>query len=547
MKKNILLETVTNNIALISVLRLSLILKNRTNIQYLLPGRRLCAFLILSVLILNFSVVTKASANDVTVINNQFRISFEQMTLPQNEAMGLLGFNYLLKPTRPFYFGLGIYGAVTGDRGGFFTGGLEAGLQYELLNNWIIDVGGFAGGGGGGAAPQGGGAMLRPHIDLYYKKNRYAVGLSYNQVNFPNGNIQSEQFGLVLETEFDTFLLPGHFSNSGGSADIRASQISQANRTDRLFSPQLTFYHPRGSRKGRGDIIHDRAINVIGIRWRQRTGSVLWNEFETGGSWGGGTDGFAQVLFGKGLRFPLITRSYLVSGAMLGAAGGGNVDTGGGVIVRAYAGIQYFLSKRWMLGLESGWTQAIDGEFAALTSVINIGYQYQVLFPNAGSGDSYTVNNWARYRIRSGIQRYSHYQDNGRKDAALPGLDIDQTALKIDYFLSHNVFVSGQALAAYRGDVGGYAVGLVGVGFEQRLAQNNALNIGLELLVGAAGGGGVAVGDGSIVQPMLNFNALLKKHYYVGLGVGYIYAPTGDFRALVSDINVEYRFSVPHG
>ena len=494
--------------------------------------------------LLHFSTV--AAAAELKVIKNQFRASFEQVTLPPNESMGLLGINYLLKPTNYFYYGLGIYGAVTGDRGGFFTGGLEVGLQYKLAQSVVIDLGGFAGGGGGGAAPQGGGAMLRPHIDIYYEKNRYRMGLSYNRVSFPNGDIESDQFGLVMETAFDTFLLPGHLVKNTNANDAGFLELKRANTAYRLFTPQLTYYHPRGSRAGRGDVIHEESIKVLGIRWRQHVGSVFWNEFETGGSWGGGTDGFAQVLFGKGARFPLVARTYFVTGAMLGAAGGGNVDTGGGVIARAYAGIHYFVSKHWMLGLESGWTQAIDGEFAALTSVINMGYQYQILFPSPAVEGQYKVNNWAKYRIRAGVQRYSHYQGNGRKDDSLPGLAIDQTALKIDYYLSHNLFVSGQALAAYRGDVGGYAVGLVGAGIEQALVKNNALNIGLELLVGAAGGGGVSVGEGSIVQPMLNFNARIKNDYYIGVGLGYIYAPSGDFSALVSDINVEYRFSVPH-
>ena len=85
-----------------------------------------------------------------------------------------------------------LYGAATGRRGGFFTGGYTLGLEKKLIENWILDAGGYVGAGGGGSAAQGGGLMIRPHIGLKYNLNWSLLGLNYTYVDFPNGDISSD-------------------------------------------------------------------------------------------------------------------------------------------------------------------------------------------------------------------------------------------------------------------------------------------------------------------------------------------------------------------
>ena len=53
--------------------------------------------------------------------------------------------------------------------------------------------------------------------------------------------------------------------------------------------------------------------------------------------------------------------------------------------------------------------------------------------------------------------------------------------------LSLFLFLPGEAAAAYEGDAGGYATGLLGAGYRQMLSDR--LSIRAELLAGPAGGG----------------------------------------------------------
>ena len=70
-----------------------------------------------------------------------------------------------------------MYGAASGQRGGFFTIGAEGALCTRLYGPLDLVAGLYVGGGGGAAAPQGGGLMLRPHVDLMWDFGPLRAGL----------------------------------------------------------------------------------------------------------------------------------------------------------------------------------------------------------------------------------------------------------------------------------------------------------------------------------------------------------------------------------
>ena len=95
-----------------------------------------------------------AMAQSIEPQPSRLRFSFEQLPLPHlnDEVMGLGGaFFDVLNNEHGGYWGVGGYGAATGDRGGMFTVGLTAGWhhQYQQLHS---EVGLFVGAGGGASA-----------------------------------------------------------------------------------------------------------------------------------------------------------------------------------------------------------------------------------------------------------------------------------------------------------------------------------------------------------------------------------------------------------
>lgn len=496
---------------------------------------------LLFILLFPISSVLRADISTHTILDGGYRFAYDHISLPDNEKMGLLSGNYLLDVNEYVYFGLGIYGAVHGKRGGFFTGGLEAGLKYPFRKGFGLDLGYFVGGGGGGAAPQGGGLMLRPHLNLTYSINNYAYALGVTRVDFPNGDISSDQLTLSVERQFQSIFLPG--KSSVGQNTIRGHTHK------RIFLPEILAYFPFSGTLGTEAKVQDRRMDVIGIRWREHWGNGWWGDFGTGGAWGGEADGFAQVFIGGARELALIPSASLFLGMQLGAAGGGRVHTGGGVIGRVSLTSLYQLNEDWNLMIEGGWLSSVDGEFSGLLASAGIAYDYDIFRPE-GKNKKTQISRihdvqWADFRIRAGIQRYAHYlKGNGRKTADRKAHPVDQVHTKIDVFAHKYVFFTGQALGAFDGEVGGYAVGLIGPGLYLPVLPR--LAISLEGLVGAAGGGGIASGGGRILQPMLSVDIRISKSLELEIGGGYIKAMDGDLEAWIVDAGIGFNFAVPH-
>ena len=71
--------------------------------------------------------------------------------------------------------------------------------------------------------------MLRPHADLLWDFGPFLAGLSWSQVRFANGDINSKQLGLVWSAKTDFRYLPGDAldrqTNMGGRSGLGFDRI----------------------------------------------------------------------------------------------------------------------------------------------------------------------------------------------------------------------------------------------------------------------------------------------------------------------------------
>ena len=114
------------------------------------------------------------------------------------------------------------------------------------------------------------------------------------------------------------------------------------------------------------------------------------------------------------------------------------------------------------------------------------------------------------------IGALQHHTNELRTDGARRPLDT--VGLKLNRYLGDHLYVSGQAHSAFAGGAGAYSVGLLGAGVAT--SRQAPLRAGAELLVGAAGGGGVQTGGGAISQGLLwgGWNSSPKSEWRLGLG-----------------------------
>jgi hypothetical protein len=457
------------------------------------------------------------------------RITFEKVKFPGDESVGMLGTSYLVDVSRAHGISLGpaVYGAITGSRGGFFTIGGEAAWRQRVVGPFGVEVGMYAGGGGGAAAPQGGGLMLRPHVDLLAEFGATAFGLSLSHVKFPNGQISSTQWGLVfnLSDEFrstraDRLDAPARASGRSGIGFDRIQIVAGAYRT-RSGSTLLD---------GRAE---PPTIGLIGVRAEQAIGSSGYWGVEANGAAQSTVAGYAEFLGTIGAETELI-HNGLTAGARVaaGMGGGGGVPTGGGLLVKGSLYGVIRLSPDLGISIEGGLTSAPQGELRA--AHVAAGLVWALDGPAAAGVPARPV----RTEFGGGVEHY----DAARRDGETRPMSL--VVLRLDRFVTPNLYLSGQAHSAFAGGAGGFTSAFLGAGWLQPISPR--WHVGGELLGGAAGGGGVD-SRGAVGQAMIYAGTQFTPSVALRIGAGRIESLRGTLGATVVGATLIFTYGVTAG
>lgn len=411
-------------------------------------------------------------------------LGFERIRLPQGERMGLVGGSLLFDVGNDWGLGPAVYGAATGQRGGFFVGGVELQRRWALWRGWSLATGFYAGGGGGAAAPVGGGLMLRPALTLLTDLGpSLQAGLSLSQVRFPSGDIRSNQLGLTLAWRQDF----RHYVGGRPGDELTSSRASGLG-FDRIAATAGQLRLSDGS---------GRNIGLVGARAEKRSGrdGLVWG-LEAAAAASGDAAGYMELLGTAGVSTALLEQalpSWRVGVRVAGGMGGGGaVPTGGGLFGKAAAMTEFSPAPGWSVGAELGVVRGTSSALRARHAQVWLGVDLE---PGL-DGRSAPVGHLVRNEWTVALQ---HHTRSARKDGSERALDT--IGLKLTRFLGEHFYVSGQAHSAYAGGAGAYSVGLVGLGVAT--TPQAATRFGVELLAGAAGGGGVQTAGGAIVQGLV--------------------------------------------
>lgn len=457
------------------------------------------------------------------------RLGYETITLPGGEKMGLAGMSYLVQPVEHLCLGPAVYGAASGQRGGFFTIGAEAALCTRVYGPLHLLAGLYAGGGGGAAAPVGGGLMLRPHVDLLWDFGPLRAGVSWAKVWFPNGDIDSDQVGVVLDVPLSFGYLPVGQGSRSSRLSGEGGQRSGIG-FDRLLAV-AGAYAPRGSRLGVSGAPLPAHIGYVGARAEAQLLPALSIGLEANGAASGGVDGYAEILGTLGSELALGDSGVRLGGRVaLGLGGGGDMPTGGGLLGKVALDLNLPLSRELGLGLEAGWASAPQGDFSAPFAALALRW---ALDPLPGVAAVPVRQEWS-----AGAEVFF---DAARKDGS--ARELQSVSFKYSRFIGQTAYVSGQVQSAYQGGAGAFSVGLIGIGGLWRSGQG--LLAGAELLAGAAGGGGVDSGSGAVIKPMVFTGWELTPATSLRLGAGWIKAPNGGLNSAVVDLALVFAFDVP--
>jgi len=469
------------------------------------------------------------------------RLTFESLNLPGGESMGMLGGDVLVQVHDNLRVGVGSYGAVQGQRGGFITLGVEGELQQRISDAWVSHAGLFlgAGGGHGSNALSGGGLMLRGDLGITYESKGYGnIGLGVSHVRFPSGDISSTQPYVQYEYPFNSLLGSGWLAPPPKDSSLRIDPV-QANNNE--FA--LVGRHYEMASKARRDDggVQNSTMQLVGVEWLSYLNDNWFVKVESEGAMGGDNNGYMQILLGGGLRLPITRSTSIKLHAAAGPAGGGGADVGGGLLLDAGLGLQQKISSHLAMELSAGGVMAPSHTFEALNVALKLNYQFGM--PDVGS----TPVSWyglgefdtTPLRVRLTNQTYFKADDHWRNGDV--NQDVSNLGVQMDYFLTPNWYLTGQGLAAYAGDAGAYMVGEVGLGGVWNATPNWFIEG--EALFGAAGGGGLAVGSGLVAQANASVGYRLNKALSIIATAGRIEALQGDFKANVAGLSLAYQFS----
>ncbi len=432
------------------------------------------------------------------ITSNSFRLSYQNLHF-QKEHLGLIETSYIFN-FNYLYSGIGIYSAVSGKRGGFFTGGILFGIKYPLYKSFYIDSGIFIGGGGGGHAPQGSGLMTKIHAGIIQKNRQFNYGLNINHISFKDSPIHSTQLGFMMDYNFKDIYFIKKPQFKYGKFGINKI----------VFSPFIQHYIPINSKTTTN--VKQKNFSLIGAQISKEYKN-FYMFITAAGAFRGNSDGYAEYLIGLGKKL-----GFFKIQTSIGAGGGGEVKTNGGLIykIQAQTNFEY-------LNASIGYIHSPDG-FKAVIGGLYLNKKFDFL----------TVGNkllkFKPKKMNIKIYTESYLPSNTiRKNQNSKRLDL--LNVEIGMYKNNNLLLYFNTASAYNGNSGGYAVGMFGGQY------NINKYIFTKLSFGAAGGGNVDVGGGLIAKAEFGI-----KYKYLFLTLGRIKAMHGRLNTTTLSLGINYDF-----
>lgn len=453
------------------------------------------------------------------------------------DEVGLVGIHYdVLQPFESLpglFLGLGGYGAASGDRGGLFFGGLTAGWMHPLSPNWTLEAALFAGGGGGGDGPESEGMAIRPHVALERHLDLVSLRLEAGFLDLKDDPI--DDFHLALGITIPTEILSAREAARGPEIPDVAV-VERPLRITPLVQVVDTASDTRRSTGGPypGD------LSLIGIGVDYFLGPHLYVPVEAWGAAGGGASGYAAAYSGLGWSLPFFgERVRLELQALLGAAGGGELDVGGGLSWQARGGLRTQLWGPLSLIVQGGWLDAPNGSLEGSSVTAGLSWStntpaLRIEYPRSRLESEGLSEDRARVRttrLQVLNKTYTPRSESRTRSGQTYEKTINLLGVGFEQPVFGDISLLGRAYAAWEGDVGGYGEGLFGVKYEFAPLVDERHHFSISMEAGAGGGGGMDVGSGLIWQFHSGWRYDLSERTALSAEFGYMQPNRGSFAA----------------
>lgn len=308
-----------------------------------------------------------ARSNSLAVIVRELYPASGTKTLDgkDQDNLSLLGIEWRSYFNDIWYARLETEGAAGGSSRGYMQILVGGGVQIPVAGNLYVSVDASVGGGGGGNVDTGGGLLLDASAGMqYYLTPNLFAGVSGAYIAAPDGTFEAGSLALKL----------GYQSGwTSGGEDSRADRSSEKPTNMRVRVVNQTYF--KASDQWRTHHA-DKNVDNIGI---QVDGFLDRNWYLTGqglAAYSGGAGAYMTGLVGLGVRKNVTGGVFFNAEGLVGAAGGGGLATGGGLVWQANAGLGYDLYPSLSVLATIGRMDAFEGDFTADVLGISLAYNF---------------------------------------------------------------------------------------------------------------------------------------------------------------------------
>ncbi|MBL4605825.1 MAG: hypothetical protein JKY02_09265 [Flavobacteriaceae bacterium] len=476
-----------------------------------------------------------------------FSIDYLAVDMPANPLgadeihLGLTGIHYNLNFNN-FYAGLGMYGSVRGIRGGLFTLGIDAGYKAYFNKHLFLDTGFHFGGGGGAGAPDGGGAFILPHMNIGVQFDKFSLSTGYSYINFfDGGNIKNQQLNIALQIPLSL-----DYATKGTAEkefDVGSLRNSDWNKKAKRFSFMMHLNNlsvSGNSKDTNGISLNGSTIRLAGFELNSYVDKHWFFFAKFDGAYDGIPAGYMNVLLGGGHHFSLNKNRTNILAKFGVGAGGGGVDTKGGVLIYPDISIEQHITNNVYLSINKGFLMSPNSFFTSAT--FGIGLKY---YSDINGVKDYNENAKVTFKGFEVVIKQDVYLNAKRK--LNPTENLYQISVQLNYHLNKNVYLAGQTSFANFGNAGAYAEGLVGIGYQTNYFLKKKVTVFAQAIAGGAGGGDISTGEGLIIKPSIGMNYNLTEKYMLRSSIGYVKAKGGSLSSPTFSLGLSYNFAFLNG
>jgi hypothetical protein len=262
-------------------------------------------------------------------------------------------------------------GAFHGIRGGYMDIFLGGGYHFSMNKNSTNILAKFGiGAGGGGGADTGGGFLIYPDISIEQKLyNNVYFSINKGYLSSPNQEFTSSTLGFGLKYYVNH---SGIKNNSNASLSKNKFKGIEISIGQEMYLDAKRMLQPTEN-------LHQIALqlNLFLTKTIYLAGHTSFANFGNAGA-------YAEGIVGLGYQTkPLLNqRLQLFTQILAGAAGGGDISTGQGLIVKPSAGLNYIINEKLKVKIAIGKVKARGGELNSTSFSLGLNYNLSFLTAN---------------------------------------------------------------------------------------------------------------------------------------------------------------------